>query len=143
MEEIQWLPYQSRNKYPGMAPLDQEIWERFIQANPSAFEEVAYNVAVGEGTPHDTVVSKETGGDINRLYQRKIDVIGKTKNNFVIVEIGPRATTAKIGQVQGYTALFKRDFSPTLPVASLVLTDELMPEMEFLGKEQNVGVLVA
>lgn len=143
MEPIEWVKYEKRNKYAGMMPLDVEIWERFIEKNPSAFDAVAYNVAVGEGTPLNTVVSEDTGGDINRLYQRKIDVVGKAGSSIVIVEIGPHATTAKIGQVQGYAMLFKRDYDQKIPVDAVVLTDFLMPEMEFLAKAQNVGVIVA
>lgn len=126
-----------------MMPLDIAIWERFIEANPSAFDEVAYNVAVGGGTEMNTVVNPESGGDINRLYQRKIDVIGKVKEGFVITEIKPRATTSAVGQVKGYKSLFIRDFKPSGIIDTLVITDELMPDIEFLAKEEGVKILVA
>lgn len=142
MNGIDFVPYELRNKYAGMMPLDKEIWERFIRANPSAFDKVAYNVAVGGGTDMDTVVNKDTGGDVNRLYQRKIDVIGIVPQGFVIVEIGPRATTAKIGQVKGYVKLFVRDFDPVGIVDAVVMTDFLMPDMEFLAKEDNVKLII-
>ena len=143
MDGIIFVPYERRFKYPGMMPLDQAIWERFIAANPGAFDEVAYNVAVGGGTPLDTVVRPETGGDINRLYQRKIDVVGKVKGGFVIAELKPRATTSAVGQVKGYKSLFIRDFNPTGAVDTLVITDQLMPDIEFLAKEEGVKVIVA
>ncbi len=143
MPPIDFVPYARRNKYAGMAPLDREIWERFIDANPSAFDAVAYNVHIGEGTPLDTVVNRETGGDINPLYQKKIDVLGKTNAGFVIVEIGPRAATGKIGQVKGYRSVFVRDFKPAQPVKAIVLTDILMPDVEFVGKEEGVEIIIA
>lgn len=143
MEELAFYPYQKLHKYPGMMPLDVAIWERFIANNPSAFDACAYNVAVGEGTPHDTVVNKESGGDINRLYQRKIDVVAKAKGGFVVIEIKPRASTSVFGQVKGYARLFARDYPNAGTVDTLVITDELLPEMEFLAKEEKVLVLVA
>lgn len=143
MDELIFVPYEKRYKYPGMAPKDVAIWERFITANPAAFFECAYNVAVGNGTPHDTVVNADTGGDINRLYQRKIDVIARAKDALWIIELKPRATTSAIGQVNGYATLFVRDFNPTEPVRTMVITDELMPDMEYLSKETGVPVKVA
>lgn len=143
MERIDWLPYVLRNKYPGMAPLDVDIWERFIKENPSAFDVVAYNVAVGGGTELDTVVNPETGGDINKLYQRKIDVVGRSNAGIVIIEIGPRASTGKIGQVKGYKSLYVRDFNTLERVEAIVLTDTLMPDVEFVAKEEGIRVVVA
>ena len=143
MEELVFIPYGKRYKYAGMAPLDRAIWERFIEQNPAAFFEVAYNVAVGAGTALDTVVNKETGGDINRLYQRKIDVVAKAKDGLVIIEIKPRATTSAVGQVKGYKRLFERDFMLTENIGTLILTDELMPDVEFVAKEEGVTILVA
>lgn len=143
MEIPLFVPYEKRYKYPGMAPLDVAIWERFIEANPDAFIECAYNLAVGGGTPLDTVVNPETGGDINRLYQRKIDVVGATKEGYVIVEVKPRASTAAIGQVKGYKRLFEREHPTSLIVDALVLTDELLPDVEFVAKEEGVKIMVA
>ncbi len=140
---LDFVPFELRYKYPHMMPLDVAIWERFIRENPAAFEEVAYDVAVGEGTPHDTIVNSETGGDINRLYQRKIDVVAKAGDQLFIIEVKPRASTAAIGQVKGYARLFKRDF-PALPEPRpMILTDEMLPEMQFLATEEGVPILLA
>lgn len=143
MPPLDFVPYARRNKYAGMAPLDREIWERFIDANPSAFDEVAYNVHIGEGTPLNTVVNKATGGDINPLYQKKIDVVGKTNAGIVIIEIKPRASTSAIGQVKGYKLVFVRDFKPTEQVEAIILTDSLMPDTEFVAKEEGIKVIIA
>jgi hypothetical protein len=125
-----------------MAKLDADIWERFIAAHPDYFDRCAYNVAVGEGTPHDTMVNGETGGDINRLYQRKIDVVGDKGGNYVVVEVKPRASTAAIGQVKGYAKLFARDAEISAPIKKLILTNELLPEMAELAADDGVDILV-
>jgi len=103
MPEIAWVPYGQRNKYPHMMPADVKIWEAYLRENPDSFDRVAYDVPVGEGTPLDTVVSPETGGDVNRLYQRKIDVVAQRANITFVIEIKPRASTAALGQARGIT----------------------------------------
>ncbi len=140
---IEFIPYEKRYKYPHMAPLDVEIWERFIEANPDIFDVVSYDVPVGDGAAFDTVVNEETGGHVNRLYQRKIDVVGRKNGMFFVVEVKPRASTSAIGQVKGYVTLFKRDFTINESVIPMIVTDELLPEMEFLAKDSGVQLVVA
>lgn len=139
---IEYVKYEKRWKYPHMGPLDAAIWERFIEKFPNEFEQVAYDIAVGEGTPMDTVVSPDTGGDVNRLYQRRIDVVGVKGASVTIIECKPRATTAAIGQIKGYALLFARDFSTAVGLKKVIVTDELMPEMKFLADSEGVGIVV-
>lgn len=143
MEPIEWMPYEVRLFYPHMAPNDTQIWTRFIQQNPSAFDAVAYDVAVGEGASFDTVVNPATGGSVARLYQRRIDVIGRKDDNYVIIEVKPRASTAAIGQVKAYTKLFNRDYGERVVATALIVTDSLLPEMEVLAKDEGVNLIIA
>lgn len=142
MEVLDWLPYGKRYYYPGMSALDRAIWERFIAAYPDAYDECCYNVAVGEGTTMDTIVAPDTGGDVNRLYQRKIDVIGRKGQSFTVLEIGPRASTAKIGQVRAYKTLAVRDIEDIKDAAVCIVTDAELPEMRLLTAADNVGYVV-
>lgn len=136
--DLQYYPFEKRASYPHMMPLDVPIWERFIALHPGMFNMVAYDVAVGSGAPFDTTVVQETGANVGRLYQRKIDVIGFNDKLVTVIELKPRASTASIGQVKGYAKLFKRDFEPVLDVIALVVTDTLMPDMEFVAKDEGV-----
>ena len=142
MARLDFVPYEPRYKYPGMAPLDKAIWERFIEKNPLAFEKVAYHVPVGGGTEMNTVVNPETGGDVNKIYQRKIDCVGQNPGQLTVIEVKPRASTSAIGQVEGYGSLLARDYEFDERVRLVILTDELLPDVEFLAKEKGVTVLV-
>lgn len=139
MEPLDWLPYEKRYYYPGMARLDTAIWERFIAAHHDAYDAVCYNVAIGDGAAFDTVVSPETGGDVNRLYQRKIDVIGRKGQTFTVLEIGPRASTAKLGQVRGYARLLKDELPADAVLNTMVVTDTELPHMSMLAADDGVG----
>lgn len=143
MPQLEWFPYAVRNSYPHMAATDAPIWSRFIVANPAAFDAVAYDVAVGEGASFDTVVNPLTGGHVGRLYQRRIDVVAKKDDKYFIIELKPRASTSAIGQVKGYAKIFARDFPAAPVVAPIIITDELLPEMEFLAKDEHVNILIA
>ena len=140
---IEFVPFEKRYKYPHMGKEDTAIWERFIEQNPQAFPMVAYDVAVGTGSELDTVVNQKTGGDVNRLYQRKIDALGETPTEFILIEVKPNASTSAIGQVQGYVELFKRDYQPAKAVRAMILTDRLLPEMEFLTRTAGVTIMIA
>lgn len=143
MPEIFYVPFERRLKYPHMMPADVFIWERYIDQNPGTWERVAYDVAVGQGTPLDTIVSPETGGDINRLYQRKIDVVAEKGNTTAIIEVKPRASTAALGQVRGYMALFEREHKPSGLLVPIIVTNELLPEMDILAKDAGVILVLA
>lgn len=143
MEGIDWWPYEKRYWYPHMMPGDVAIWEKFIANNPKAFDKVSYDLAVGQGASFDPTVNDETGGDINRLYQRKIDVLAVSDKRVFVIEIKPRAGSSSLGQVRAYVTLFKRDYSPVDPVTPMVLTDMIMPDMEFLAKEEKVELVQA
>ncbi len=143
MSPIEWYPYEVRAWYPHMARLDAEIWSRFVASNPDAFDSVAYDLPVGEGAAFDTVVNPTTGGNIAKLYQRKIDVVGKKNDKYSVIEVGPRAGTAKIGQVKAYAKLFARDFPGAGAPSAVIITDSLLPEMDFLLKDEPVIILIA
>jgi len=130
------------NRYPHMAPADTAIWTRYIRANQTAFDQVAYDVAVGEGAEFDTVVNPETGGDIRKLYQRKIDVLATKDGITYVIEVKPRASTSAIGQVKGYIRLVERDIPELKNLRALIVTDSMMPEMEFLAKAEGVEIRV-
>ncbi len=140
---IEFTTYEKRRKYPHMMPRDVEIWERFIEANPDIFDVVSYDVPVGDGAEFDTTVHVGVASDMRKLYQRKIDVVGRKHGMFFVVEVKPRASTAAIGQVKGYITLFKRDYTINEPVIPMIVTDQMLPEMEFLAKEERVQLFIA
>lgn len=141
MEQLNFIKYEQRSFYPHMAVADTAIWSRYIANHPDAFAEAAYDVAVGAGAEFDTVVNPATGGDVRKLYQRKIDVVLRDGGGVVLVEVKPRATTAAIGQLTGYATLWRRDF-PDFPVTQLVIvTDSIAPEMEYLAHDAGVEII--
>lgn len=143
MPPLDFIAYGLLPWYPHMGPADAAIWARYVAANPKAFEAVAYDVPVGAGAEFDVTAGGILGPGIKKLYQRKIDVLGRTPSGLVLVEVKPRATTAALGQLRGYKTLFERDYPAESIAGLLIVTDSLMPEMEFLAQGEGVALAVA
>ena len=140
---IEFIPYEKRYKYPHMGKEDTAIWERFIEQNPRAFQNVAYDAVVGTGAKFDTTVNADTGGKSERLYKDKIDVVAETDEEFIIIEVKPNAGKGAIGQVEGYVELFIRDYAPEKTVRGMILTDILRTDMEFLVRKKDITIMIA
>jgi len=136
------FPYEKRYKYPHMKPADVEIWERYIKKFPKEYISVQYDLGVGDPPPFDPMGND--GEDLNQdaLYRLKIDVVGHTSYRTDIIEIKPKAGPSTIGQVKGYKALYIRDENPHGAVNAVIVTDKLMPNMEYMAKRENVLVIV-
>lgn len=136
------FPYSKRSHYPHMKPADIAIWERFIDQNPTAYKSVQYDYLVGAPPPFDPTVNAATGGEVSDLYRKKIDVVGFTNSDIHIIEVKPNAGPSAIGQVKGYAALYRRDEHPILPVHSVIITDVLRPDLEFIAAEEHIILIV-
>lgn len=136
------FPFEKRYWYPHMMPYDVAIWERFIEKYPDAYDFVSYDVKVGSGPAHDTVVNPETGGDSINLYKRKIDVVGYKGERIDIIELKPRAGSSALGQVAGYGVLYKKDYTPPTEPNLVVITDQLGTDMDTLSSSMGVKLIV-
>ena len=135
-------PYGRRYKYPHMKPNDVAIWERFIDANPTAYDFVEYDRGIGDIPAFMEQTSSPQGQAMRELYRLKIDVVGYKKNAIDLIEVKHEAGASSIGQILGYVTLFVRDVQPTLPVKPVLLTNILRPNMEFLTQTQGVKLIV-
>ena len=124
-------------------PRDVLIWERFITAHPAAFDAVAYDVPVGEGAAFDTTVNPDTGGNAEKLYKKKIDVVGSKGEVLYIIEVKPEAGPSALGQIKANTLLFKRDHEPRQVVQAVIITDVLKPDMQYLAQEEGINLIIA
>lgn len=134
--------YEKRYWYPHMKPYDREIWEHFIEQNPDRFHKVAYDVCVGTGSPANPIVNELSGGDVYKLYQRKIDVVAFDSEGTYIIELKPEAGPSSIGQVLFYKMLFLEDFKPEIIPQCVIITDKLLPGMARFAELYNVKLLV-
>lgn len=137
-----FIPYQIMRSYTHMASADTVVWERFIRANPTYFDAVAYDVQVGSGPGFDTVVNPETGGDLEALYKKKIDVLGVKDGVHIIVEVKPRADSRAIGQVEGYRDLALRDLPGLKGPKMLIVCESIVPDVDYLAQKKGIALVI-
>lgn len=140
--EKEKVPYGKRYWYDHMGAQDVALWERFIAAYPTAYDLCQYDVAVGSVPKFDTTVNPDTAGNVERLYMRKIDVVGYKGGGMDIVEIKPRAGMSAVGQVVGYRELYVRDHKPAVTPNAVIITDRSDLDLEHVAAGQGVRVVV-
>lgn len=89
-----------------MKPEDVAVWEMFIEQNPEYFNSVDYDVCCGEGAEFLPTGEETPAGRENRLYQKKIDVVGYNGTTTWIIEVKPYADFRGLGQLIGYYQLY-------------------------------------
>lgn len=136
------MKYEKRYKYPHMQPNDVAIWERYIVANPTAYEEVDYDVKVGAGAEIESGTEENLARGFKTLTQWKIDVVGKIAGRTDIIELKPNASPAALGQVKGYEQLYLEHIDPMANTQAVLITDTLRPDMEKLAKSFGVRLIV-
>lgn len=102
------VKYGIRRHYPHMIGEDRQVWERFMRENPDFFQEVEYDVHVGEGMTMPDNWEEKDRTWAQQLTQKRIDVIGFRGDETVLVEVKRRVDLATLGQVMGYKFLYER-----------------------------------
>jgi hypothetical protein len=136
------FPYGKRDWYPHMKPADVAIWNKFIEEFPDVYDNVQYDLEIGE-VPGFVLNHPELAmqGQASN-YQCKIDVVGFKKDQIDIIELKPGAGFAALGQVNGYKALYQRDFSPPFVPKAVVITDRTTTDISHAAHVQNVQIVV-
>ena len=134
--------YEKGYWYPHMKPNDVAIWERFIDKYPDAYNSCQYDYHVGDAPPFNTLMNDDEDLNQDALYRLKIDVVGHIGGRVDIIEVKPKAGPSTIGQVKGYKTLFIRDEHAKGEVNAVIITDQLMTNMDYMAKTEGVKLIV-
>ena len=126
-----------------MKPNDVAVWERFVDKRPDFFESVDYDYHIGEGADFLPTNEDTPDGRENRLYQRKVDVVGYRKNEVWIIEVKPEAGMTALGQVLTYAHLAEADPKLNTNQTLAVVCEKVTPEMENLFDKHNIIIMLA
>jgi len=93
---------------------------------------ITYDVRVG--TPAETLPNwpakyKAMSWD---LTMRRIDAVLFLPHEIIVVEITHTAGFTALGQILSYPELYRRTYTPDLPVNPLLVTSRLLPDMAAL-----------
>ena len=127
-------------KYPHMKPADIEVWERFMVLNPRFFDSVDYDFHVGEGADFLPTGSDTPDGRENRLYQKKIDVVGYKKEEVWIIEVKPQADMLALGQVLSYKEIYAKEIGAEQPLTLAVICKNITNEMREVFRTHKIKI---
>lgn len=135
-------PYGKRNWYPHLSAQEAEIWDRFIEKFPDAYDSVEYDIKIGPvpdfvANNEDPAMQKQAP-----LYRYKIDVIGYKDETIDIIELKQKAQFYTVGQVKGYWRTWSKEHSPPEPPRVLVITGEAAPEVGEVAQAEGVVLIV-
>lgn len=134
--------YEKKYWYPNMREAETLIWERFLLKFPEAYDEVAYNVKVGDGAdiPQDT--PENIASSFKQLTQHKIDVIGFKGSQIDIIEIKAGENTGAVGQVKKYAKLYKKSINAADNPNLVIITDHTSADLETTLEGENVKLII-
>lgn len=141
---IEYKPtkYEKKPWYPNLREGETYIWDRFLTKYPDAYDEVIYNLHIGEGAEIPPGTQENIARDFKLLTQYKIDVVGFKNKEIDIIEIKPYAGAGAIGQVISYAELYKKYIDPFANPNLIILTDQIRPDTELLAKQLNIKLIL-
>jgi hypothetical protein len=134
--------YEIKYFYPNMKTLEMAMWTRFLSAFPDAYDEVIYNLKLGEGAKIPEGTEENIAKDFKELTQHKIDVVGFKGSRVDIIEIKPYAGTAAVGQVIGYRDLYIEHFDKTAKPNLVIITDTERPDTKMICEKQGIRLII-
>ena len=109
---------------------------------PTFFETVNYDFHVGEGADFLPTGDSTPDERENRLYQRKIDVVGFVATLVYLVEVKPVADVEALGQVLTYLNLMRKNSKVGTNIKGMVVTGRIGNDMQDVFQEHGVVVMV-
>lgn len=128
--------------YPHLLPDDIVVWERFLSVNPNRFDRIDYDIRVGNGSTPDPNIDLNYQQMWRELSQKRIDAIGYNNGLTTIIEITRRAGMKAIGQMVVYPILYRETFPGLDPIQSLLIAEELLPDIENTLLEHDIKFLL-
>jgi len=116
--------------YPHLDPESIAIWEAHLAKFPSHSTSTDYDVRVGLGRDPGPDFDTATRRMALRISQRRIDVVAKTPEGLLIIEITGSAGQKALGQLMSYPDLYKARFNPLEPLFPVIIAREIQTDME-------------
>lgn len=130
-----------RNYYPGLRPNDQKIWDELLIAQPGLFDEVWYNVKLGDPVRRENDRNTMIATGAYDVTCWTIDVFARKDSDYYVIEVKPDAKANAIGQSLCYRELLRVYYGFEGNIIPVVLTDDPSPITEQAAALLGVTVL--
>jgi len=138
---------QFRPYYPGLVPIETDLWRIWLKEHESEFDSFEYNIHVGEGVnlrPVTPGLPPEVADNLQAMWrqltQRKIDVVGMTGPQTWIFEVEDRPGTRALGQLLSYDTWLTKHRELTLQPVLAIVCRRLGTDMLTVYQEQGIVI---
>jgi hypothetical protein len=139
---LERVKYEKRYWYDNMKPNETLLWERFLDKYPGAYDEVVYNLKIGEGAEIPDGTEENLARGFKELTQLKIDVVGFKGDRTDLIELKPEPRASVLTQLKGYQKLFARTIKPVIKTNLVMVTYAISPDMETILEGEGIDVII-
>jgi hypothetical protein len=125
--------------YPHLLPQDILVWLRFLDKYSDTYHDFEYDIRVGKGRPAPIEYPDNIRQMVHDLSMRRIDVVAHSPRLITIIEVTRQAGLKAVGQMITYPILYRQTFGPTKPLKSLLICEELNPDIEPALRLHHIG----
>jgi len=140
---------QFKRFYPGLIPIEQDLWRAWLIEHEGEYDFFEYNVRVGQGVniaPRMLEGDPELQERIRRQFQeatqKKIDCIGHRGASLTIFEVEERPGTRALGQLLTYRRLLEDVRPPIAPWELAIVAERLGNDMREVFTAQGVAIFL-
>lgn len=112
---------QASRRYLHMLQEDAVVWTAFVQRRLIEFDEVWYDVHVGQPMALPEESPAYMKDVVDAVSRKRIDVVGRLGKAIYIIEVKPVANIMALGQVKTYRDLFELEFEVKGPVHGMIV----------------------
>lgn len=121
-----------------LLPVDAQLMSEFLDAFPTRYRVIEYDVHVGDGRDPGTEFNDNMRRMAMTLSQRRIDVVGFTPDHIDIIEVTQVAGLKALGQLTAYPRLFQYTHRPDLPLRPVLVAREYGTDAEQIFLDSNI-----
>lgn len=136
------VPQSALPKYPGLFPAEVPILRAWLKLHEGEYESFDYNVRVGTGFDPGPGYS----ADIRRMAvqntQYRIDLVASKGTHDTLVEVKQHAGLGAVGQMIGYSVLWRQSHTFRPSPRLLVVTESTQPDLPGIMAAQGIDLEV-
>jgi hypothetical protein len=121
-----------------LLPEDIEVWERYLKQFQKEYTYFEYDIRVGLGRDPGPEYEENIRKMALDLSYRRIDCVAHKRDRIVVIEITHSAGFKAIGQVLGYTILYKLTYMPTEPIEPLLVCGTVQSDISHIIESRGI-----
>ena len=117
------------DRYPHLLPIDAEVWRCHHKTIGQSYEQLDYDVRVGQGRDPGEAFSTKIRNMAFALSCRRIDVVGHSPSGLDIIEVTHSAGLKAIGQLISYPILYSQTYPTNRSLRPILVAGEIQTDI--------------